>query len=409
MPRQLRGSIERLPSGKFRVKVYAGKDRITHTHRWHREIVDTREEAERLRDRMVILREEPAPDAPTVGELVISWFKEVAEERVKNGSLRAMTKAEYADIAARAFVLVPGFRDRRADDVHDLSRVYAKIAAKRPGGGARFIQQFHGILRQTYGWAVGDPWRLKYDPTTAAIEMPRPKRLPHRALPPEEVERFLRELPEEEAMGLVLELAVKSGLRPSEAVGIRIEQLDLEGGTFRVDHRVRKKREKGAGYDYDVPKSERSRRTLPMPPDMISRLAEQIRRAKEAQLGGKNPKALLFPARTGTPLDAHNMTNRVIPRVAKRAKIFGRVTFHGLRHTYATILVKNGIPIHELAASMGHQDPSLTMRVYAQPGDEANFALASIVSEAARKAAATPRRQASATVESGAALRRDVR
>jgi integrase len=304
-----------------------------------------------------------------------------------------MTKAEYADIAGRAFALVPGFRDRRADDVHDLAEVYRAIAAKRPGGGARFVQQFHGILRQTFGWAIGDPWRLKYDPTKARIELPKPKRRPHRALPPEEVERFLRALPEEGARGLVLELAVKSGLRPSEAVGLRIEQLDFAAATFRIDHRVRKRRERGGGFDFDAPKSERSKRTQAIPPDMVSRLSEQVRSAKEAQLAGNNPRALLFPTRTGTPIDAHNVTNRTIPSVAKRARIFGRVTFHGLRHTYATILVKSGVPVHELATAIGHQDPSLTMRVYFQPGDEANFALASIVGEAARRAALDGRRR----------------
>ena len=367
MGRPLKGTIGTLIEGeRYRVRVYIGRDRNTGLPRYKTEVVrGTLGDAERRRDALVATREELRPRSPSVGRLVADWFEQEAKERVKEGRLRALTRQEYARVVKQAFELAPGFRDRRADELwpQDLRKLYAHLGACMPGGGAHWLRSLHGVLRQVLRRAFADG-TLPRDPTVE-VRVPGPtERKPHRALTPEENERLLAELRQAGPRGLLLEVALALGLRPSEAIGLRLEQLDLERGLLEVNHRVR--RNPAGGFDFDVPKSKSSRRMLAIPASLLPRLEEQRDRAAAAPAWKGH--ALLFPAgRGGGPLDLGNLGKRVLHPACARAGI-GHLTLHGLRHTCATALVNSGaVLITQAAKQLGHSDPALTARLYVHP------------------------------------------
>jgi integrase len=66
----------------------------------------------------------------------------------------------------------------------------------------------------------------------------------------------------------------------------------------------------------------------------------------------------------GQPLQANNLGSRQFARMIAASGV-PRITFHGMRHTCATMLLQAGQPVHVVAQRLGHADPSITMRVYA--------------------------------------------
>ena len=66
----------------------------------------------------------------------------------------------------------------------------------------------------------------------------------------------------------------------------------------------------------------------------------------------------------GLPLQSNNLGQREYARVITAAGV-KRITFHGLRHTSATLLLIDGEPVHVVSARLGHQDITTTLRTYA--------------------------------------------
>ena len=60
------------------------------------------------------------------------------------------------------------------------------------------------------------------------------------------------------------------------------------------------------------------------------------------------------------------------------------VTVHGLRHTYASLLIANGVDVRTAAAQLGHSSPSLTMNVYANPQNEAKRRAGNLIADIAK-------------------------
>jgi integrase len=117
----------------------------------------------------------------------------------------------------------------------------------------------------------------------------------------------------------------------------------------------------------------RSRRTIVLP----SRLVQELRthRIEQAawrlRLGlGKDERDLVFPAWDGKLWWPRAFT-KGFGREVKAAKL-PHVTFHGLRHTHITHLLRSGVPVHVVSARAGHANPTVTLNIYAHllPGQQ---------------------------------------
>ena len=164
---------------------------------------------------------------------------------------------------------------------------------------------------------------------------------------PEKVRAFLDALPEPSA-SLAWLLAL-TGLRIGELLAVRWRNVDLERGTLRVTETV---------YDghFDVPKTQRSQRSVPLSTKTI-----QILVARKPAL--MNPEALVFATSTGTPFDRHNLTNKQLKPTCKKLGLEG-VSWHWLRHANATLLDAVGTPLGTVQALLGHSSSEITREVY---------------------------------------------
>jgi integrase len=161
---------------------------------------------------------------------------------------------------------------------------------------------------------------------------------------------------------LLLELLAGTGLRISEAIGLRRRDLRLDGPApvVRVRRAIVKER-------VEPPKSRHSRREVRLPDGLAGRLHAHL--AAEV---GPDPDALVFTNEAGGQLDPNNLRSRVLkPLVAEAGAPWA--AFHTFRHTFASMHLAAGTNLLQLSRALGHHSAAFTLSRYTHllPGEEA--------------------------------------
>jgi len=133
----------------------------------------------------------------------------------------------------------------------------------------------------------------------------------------------------------------RCGLRISEALSLELRDVDVQAGTVRVRHG----------------KGDRSR-TVGIDEQTAALLARWIDRRKKLAPGARAP---IFCTLAGGRIDS-SYVRRLLPRLAAKAGIDRRVHAHGLRHTYASELAREGTAINVIRDALGHTSLAVTDR-----------------------------------------------
>ena len=154
-------------------------------------------------------------------------------------------------------------------------------------------------------------------------------------------------------------LALYSGARKGELLALSWPFVDLDAGRITIAHTL------ADDSTLAEPKRERSRRTIVLPQAAIAVLRAHKAAQAEKRLA-KGPlyedSGFVFADDLGRPwkINSHSTLFRAI---AKRANLDPAVHVHTLRHTFASLSLRAGVPITTLAAILGH-DTTMLMRVY---------------------------------------------
>ncbi len=304
-------------------------------------------------------------------------LKSALTAEVARGEYRALSGVTFAEyfpewIASYAGRTSRGFREQtRQEYKRDLERHALpffgplKLAEVEPRDVKRFIGQLIGLgltsssvrrrmapLRTLFATAVEDGL-IRSNPTSR-IRIPRSPadrpddQEPAKALTEAELARLLNELPQESR--LFVEFLAHTGLRFSEAIGLRWGDLDVKQQRLHVRRRLY--------HGVDAPKSRYGRRDIPLAPRMLDALQQQRRSSNYAEDGDP-----VFATRAGTPLDYACVYNRVFKPAARQAGV-PWAAFHTLRHTCATMLFRNGLNAKQVQMWLGHHSPAFTLAVY---------------------------------------------
>jgi integrase len=166
-----------------------------------------------------------------------------------------------------------------------------------------------------------------------------------------------------------LALIVAKGLRKGEALALRWERVDLDTGTLKVTATI--SRVDGVLL-ISEPKTDRSRRTVPLSPAVVA----MLRKHKTAQTADRlragnqwTDSGLVFTTELGTPVDPRNLL-RVVEAAATAAGVPG-AGFHTLRHSAAVGWLEAGVHIKAVADLLGHSSISITGDIYGHTTDTA--------------------------------------
>lgn len=221
------------------------------------------------------------------------------------------------------------------------------------------VHHIRAVLRTALNDALR--WDLVTRNAAALAESPRQRRSEVAFLDADQARGFLASLGDDR-YGPLYVLAMALGLRQGEALGLSWSDCDFETGTIRIRNALQRLDRQWSLVD---PKSESSRRTLPIP--AIVRSALQRQRALQAEqrlLAGTRwqETGFVFTSAVGTPLEGVNVTHRLQRALA--AAGLPRLRFHDLRHTAASLLLAEGVPARVVMETFGHSQISLTLNTY---------------------------------------------
>ena len=169
--------------------------------------------------------------------------------------------------------------------------------------------------------------------------------------------------------GLLLELALYTGMRPEEYLALQWRDINFEDGILNVERKVRYNR-KGGGWYFGALKTEKSRRSFPLDQPLLLALRRhkleqwQIRHERFEKDKKYERLDLVFASETGTPLSARNLQRDSFKPILKEAKL-PDIRLYDLRHTCATLHLLEGTDIKTVSEWLGHANPDETLRTYA--------------------------------------------
>jgi len=151
-------------------------------------------------------------------------------------------------------------------------------------------------------------------------------------------------------------LSILTGLRQSEALGLRWQDIDTRDGFIRV--RVQLER---SGRLVE-PKTAAAKRDVPIPPSLARLLCEHKRTALARERA--NPTDFVFASETGGPLNHCNVVSRGLEKATATGGL-PRLRWHDLRHLAASALIAEGTNVSYLSRVLGHSSPAITLSIYA--------------------------------------------
>jgi integrase len=150
-------------------------------------------------------------------------------------------------------------------------------------------------------------------------------------------------------------LALATGAREGELLGLRWSDVDLDGGVIRIRRTLLGTPD---GLAFAEPKTATSRRAIPIGAATIAALRAHRQRQAEERLSD-----LVFSNTLGGPVNAGEMLRAAFYPLLRRAGL-PRIRFHDLRHTAATLILSGGVHPKIVAERLGHSTPMLTLTVY---------------------------------------------
>jgi integrase len=238
------------------------------------------------------------------------------------------------------------------------------------------VRKIHSTLHKALSQAVSDGLVPR---NAADVKAPRPAPDEMHPLSEEEARTFLETA---QASGDRFEalyvVAITTGLRRGELLGLRWKDADLERGTLRVGRALVRE---GGRHALGETKTKRGRRQVNLTPRTVSALKGHRKRQLEETMrlaGLYKDHGLIFASTVGTPVNPENLVKRSFKPLLKSGGL-PEIRFHDLRHTCATLLLGQGVHPKIVQELLGHATIAMTLDTYSHylpsMGDQASGAM----------------------------------
>ena len=278
------------------------------------------------------------------------WLRDSVKDTV-----RRSTFAQYKSVVNRHLIPALGRLKLKAlTPAHARSLYREKLDC---GLSPRTVQYIHVTLHKALKQAVMDG--LIPRNIADAVKAPQAHKIEVTPLTPAEVKVLLSAASGDRLETLYI-TAIHTGLRRSELLGLKWTDIDLDARTLSVQRSLDR------DGTFNPPKRNKSRRTVKLTAQAAEALKGHRARQNEErlQLGSLwEDWGLVFPNRSGKPMNADYLYHRGFKPLLERAELSG-FTFHSLRHTCATLLLSKNVNPKIVSEMLGHATISQTMDTY---------------------------------------------
>jgi integrase len=354
------GSISRRKNGGWMAQytVYTAKGRKRHTldGKSRAEVSERLTKAMADRDGGVVYESAKI----TVGEYLDSWLRDSVR-----GTVKETTYANYSYIIRVHISPALGRLKLKSLTPAHVRGFYGEKA--RTNLSSATVKKMHIVLRRALSQAVSEGLA----PRNAADSVKPPQvSAPGeeiRPLNPEECSAFL-EASRGERFEPLYVLAVHCGLREGELLALRWEDVDLEvAKPALLVRRTLTRGENGRGWVVGASTKSGKGRRVRLTRRAVATLKDHRKRQLEEKMrlaGLWQDQDLVFPNQIGSLLNPSNRRNRSFKRIKARSGVREVLRFHDLRHTCATLLLREGVNVKVVSEMLGHASITITLNTY---------------------------------------------
>lgn len=321
--------------------------------------------------------------------LFIEWLKEWLEVYIKPTTRPKTYALYYGNIYNH---IIPAFpkvllKDLRADMIQKFlneKAVSGRLDGKPGGLSISVLKDMRKVITGALNQAVDNniiPFNV-----ALRVRLPKETHKEKEILTKEQQQRLESvALMDDNPLSFSVLLSLYTGLRIGEIKGLKLDDIDLKKKELYVRRSVSRVMipEKGkTEVIVSEPKTAKGKRTIPLPDFLVELLTDYIdkrnrmvegiqgywrgKTAEEAALW--KDEGYLFITLFGTVPD-HAAIRRIFERLLKEADI-PKVTFHALRHTFATRCIEAGFDVKSLSEILGHTDAKMTLNTYTHALEE---------------------------------------
>ncbi|MBE3585827.1 MAG: site-specific integrase [Thermoanaerobacter sp.] len=363
------GSISKRPDGRWMAQAVIGHDPATGKLKRITKYFRTRQEAQ---DWLAQVRTEMVtgtfvePARVTVGEWVDKWLNVYARQRVD------ITSYGLYETLVRCHIKpsLGGIELQKLRPI-DIQQMYAeKLRNGRLDGkgglSAETVTRIYNILHSALKQAMKEG--LVTRNVAEAVDLPKIPKKEVKPLAREAVEKFLEAARKDRLYALFV-MAIGTGLRRGELLGLKWEDINFEKGTLSVRRTLARAKVEGGptrtALVLKEPKTGKSRRLVVLANFVLQALkAHKARQAQEKLFFGQayQDEGLVFCTEEGKPIDPRNFTRRYT-KLMKDAGL-EHTRFHNWRHTFATLLLEMGEHPKVVQEMLGHSKIAITLDTY---------------------------------------------
>jgi len=348
-------------NGVRTVRIYLGKDNNGKRLYLNRTVKGSSKCADKVRSDLLetVSGGNPTvkPTRMSVNELLDKWLEQHVKENCRERTYNYyvwMLDAYVRPKLGKTLATLLSFTDIEANYVYLRHDREKKI-------GSRACRTANALLSSAYNWGIKN--KLLSSNPCAHVTLPKLKGKTRRALPAEQMSRFLQAA-RQDRWNVVFNLALETGLRPSEYLGLTWQDVNLDSGELQVCRTLVWR--KGGEWYFSTPKTERSDRSIIVSEATRLMLLEH-RRAQLAQrlkATDYQDNGFVFAMGDGRPVLLRTLDRSHFKPILKRAGLPAATRIYDMRHSCASLLIASGESHAVVAARLGHADPAFTLKTY---------------------------------------------